>query len=69
MGKRKVDMEYCDNPKCDYAEEVSKDSPASGYHFGRGYWVLGGGGPIPPFYAHHEDCIVPAMQAVIEGDY
>jgi len=66
MAKSKVTMERCDNPACDYQEVVTKDEPAVGYHFGRGYWVLGGGGPIEPFYAHDDQCVLPALLAVME---
>lgn len=65
--KKHIELEGCDNPNCDYEEEVNRDDPAAtGYHFMRGYYVLAGGGPIPPFYAHSEDCIVPAMRAVMD---
>ena len=67
--KAKVTEESCDNPECSYSEIVEggkHGEPATGYHFGRGFWVMGGGGPIPAFYAHEEACIVPAMNAAIE---
>lgn len=66
MAKSKETVERCDAPGCDYWEIVSPGEPSTGYHFGKGYWVRGGGGPIPAFYAHEEACIVPAMEAVID---
>ena len=66
MTKSKETVERCDAPGCEYLEIVTPDEPAIGYHFGKGFWVMGGGGPIPAFYAHEEDCIVPAMNAVID---
>lgn len=66
MAKKRVEYEYCDNPECDFREEIDSDTPgATGFHFGRGFYVLAGGGPIPPFYAHSAECIVPAMEAVL----
>lgn len=70
VGMRiKATVEVCDNPECDY-EQILDDSGegATGYHFGKGYWVLAGGGPIPAFYAHESLCIVPAMQYVMDED-
>lgn len=64
--KSKATIETCDNPTCDYSEVCTKEEPASGYHFSRGLWVMGGGGPIPPFYAHEASCVVPAMQHAIQ---
>lgn len=63
--KSRATVERCDNPDCDY-EQIIADEGAVGYHFGKGFWVQAGGGPIPAFYAHQEACIVPAMHAVIE---
>jgi len=60
----KQDVECCDNPECGYMEVYSKDEPATGYHFGKGYWALAGGGPIPAFYAHRKECILPALEHV-----
>ncbi len=66
MAKRRVEYEFCDNPACDYKEEIDSDNAgATGFHFGRGYYVLAGGGPIPPFYAHSAECIVPAMEHML----
>lgn len=67
--KSKATVETCDNPTCRYSEVIDNErgaDGASGYHFGKGWWVMGGGGPIPAFYAHEVSCIVPAMQHVIE---
>lgn len=66
MSTQKVTMMECDNPNCNYREEHSKEEPASGYHLGKGYWVLGGGGPIPATYAHTEGCILPAVLHMID---
>lgn len=66
MALEKVTMMSCDNPDCDYREEHTKEEPASGYHLGRGYWVLGGGGPIPATYAHSLECVVPALQHMMD---
>ena len=60
-------LERCDNPACGYEEILAgKGEVASGFHFGKGQWSLGGGGPIPAFYAHEEKCIVPAFRAVMD---
>lgn len=68
MSKRRAQVEDCDNPNCDYSEVVDDVFEPQGYHFGRGYWAGDhGGGPIPKFYAHSEECILPALKAVIEG--
>lgn len=67
MAKRRETVERCDAPGCDYFEVVFTGESAMGYHFGRGFWVQGGGGPIPAFYACSEEHIVSAMQAVIDG--
>jgi hypothetical protein len=69
MATRKAIIMECDAPGCYESFEHSKDEPAPGYHFAKGYWVLGGGGPIPGFYAHAKECIVPAMEYVIEADW
>lgn len=70
----KVILAECDNPECDFEEVINPDDEmATGYTFGSGkalqgpagVWVLGGGGPIPPFYAHREECILPAFKAVM----
>ena len=66
MATRKTVMLACDNPKCDAEFEHTKSDPAPGYHFGRGIWVFGGGGPIPPFYACSEKCVVPALLHMVE---
>lgn len=65
--KHKATIETCDNPGCGHQEVSTKDEPASGYHLGRGYWVLGGGGPIPAVYAHELACLAPAVEHAIEG--
>jgi len=66
MAVRKAKIEQCDNPDCDYEEVVGDDGKMTmGYHFGKGYYVLAGGGPIPAFYAHRKECIIPALDAVI----
>lgn len=67
--KSKEIVEHCDNPECDYDQIIESGRGAEGaigYHFGKGYWVLGGGGPIPAFYAHEEACILPALKAVMD---
>ena len=65
--KTKMAVEFCDNPGCGYSEVVGADKEgAMGYHFGKGWYVLAGGGPIPAFYAHQESCIVPALKHVME---
>lgn len=66
--KSKATVEYCDNPSCNYSEVVGneKGDGAEGYHFGKGWWVFAGGGPIPAFYACKQECIVPALDAVIK---
>lgn len=64
--KHKAVVESCDNPDCSYEEIVTKEEPARGYHLGKGFWSLGGGGPIPAVYAHSKECIVPAIEAKIE---
>lgn len=70
MARERVTEESCDNPACNYAEVIGADrESATGYHFGKGYWILGGGGPIPAFYAHQQECIVPAMEHMIEKSY
>lgn len=66
MAKRRETVEHCDAPGCDYWELVGPGEAAEGYHFGRGFWVSGGGGMIPRFYAHSEECVLPALRAVIE---
>jgi hypothetical protein len=58
---RKVTMLECDNPGCSNEYEHSKDDPAPGYHLGKGYWIVGGGGPIPATYACSPECITPAV--------
>lgn len=68
MTRRRETVEYCDNPKCDYSEIVTPDEPATGFHFGKGFWILGGGGPIPAVYAHSEECILPAIQFKIKEE-
>jgi hypothetical protein len=74
MARERVIAESCDNPQCDYEQIIDgSGEPASGYHFGSGknftgvagIWVLAGGGPIPAFYAHTEECIVPALRFVM----
>ena len=74
MARERVIAELCDNPECDYEQIIDPSGePASGYHFGSGknltgvagVWILGGGGPIPAFYAHREECIVPALRFVM----
>ena len=64
--KSKATIETCDNPECRYSEVCTKEEPTSGYHFGKGFWVNEGGGPIPAFYAHQAECVVPAMNHVID---
>lgn len=66
MAKQKATIEVCDNPECGNSEIVTKDEPATGYHLGRGFWVSGGGGPIPATYACSEECILPAVRANVE---
>jgi hypothetical protein len=66
MAIEKVTMMVCDNPSCGEYFRHSKEEPAPGYHLGKGYWVWGGGGPIPSVYAHSSECIVPAIEAAIE---
>lgn len=66
MAKSKETVERCDAPGCEYFELVTPGEPVTGYHLGKGFWVQGGGGPIPAFYAHDDACIVPAMHAVID---
>lgn len=69
MARGKVTVERCDNPECAYKEVLGDDrEPATGYHFGKGYWVFGGGGPVPAFYAHQKDCILPALEYVIDPE-
>lgn len=78
MAREKAVVESCDNPECDYEQIIDRRTgePASGYHFGSGknstgiagVWVLGGGGAIPAFYAHKEECIVPALRFVMEEE-
>lgn len=68
MAKRKVTMEGCDNPECPTEYEHDAQDPSPGYHLGKGYWSLGGGGPIPATYACSEECIVPAVLAQIDRD-
>lgn len=67
MARSKVSYETCDNPTCTYGQVIDEEG-AEGYHFGKGYWVLGGGGPIPAFYAHDTECIVPAMEYVMDPE-
>ena len=65
--KQKATLEWCDNPDCGYSETATAIEPeTSGYHLGKGYWADGGGGPIPAFYAHRIECVVPALKYVIE---
>lgn len=63
--RKKETVIYCDNPDCDewYVEGMDE---VPGYHFLKGYWVLGGGGPIPRTYACSDACIVPALRHTIE---
>lgn len=63
MPSYRTTILVCDNPACDYREEHTKDEPANGYHFEKGYWVFAGGGPMPKFYAHQWACILPALDA------
>ncbi len=65
MSKSRAMIEYCDNPTCDTHYIVFENEPSPGYRFKGGSWEVGGGGPIPAFYACSEDCIVPAMKQVI----
>ena len=66
MSRTRQTLEECDNPSCDHAEIVfAGEEGATGYHFGKGYFILGGGGPIPAFYAHDDSCILPALQHVM----
>lgn len=55
----------CDNPNCLNRYEHTKDDPAPGYHLGKGFWVEGGGGPIPATYACSAVCIAPAILETI----
>ena len=66
MGVRKATIATCDNPECDNEAETSRDDPAPGYYLGKGYWVLGGGGPIPATYACSVECIAKAVQGQID---
>lgn len=56
-------MLSCDNPDCDNEMETSKEEPAPGYHIGKGFWVMGGGGPIPATYACSDECVGKAVIA------
>lgn len=66
MTKERATIEYCDNPNCLDRQVVTSDEPAVGYHFGKGFWVLGGGGPIPAFFAHSKECIIPALEHIMD---
>jgi len=62
MATRRATLLVCDNPACDNEYEHSKDDPAPGYHFERGYWETGGGGGyLPKTYACSQECITPAI--------
>jgi hypothetical protein len=68
MARSKVTLETCDNPQCGYEQMIdTSGEPAQGYHFTKGFWVLGGGGPIPAFYACSKACIVRALDRVMDG--
>ena len=69
MSKAKMTAEFCDNPICGYSEMIGNERSdgATGYHFGRGWYLLAGEGPIPTFYAHQEACILPALKAVMDN--
>lgn len=60
MGLRRVTFLECDNPACNSEYEHSRDDPAPGYHI-KGYWALGGGGPVPATYACSIECLAPAV--------
>lgn len=66
MAKKRVTVQVCDNPTCaeQYIDDGSQDVP--GFHLGKGYWVSGGGGPIPATYACSRECVVPAIDANID---
>lgn len=66
--KTKETIERCDNPNCNtFYIDHRGDEPSPGYHFGRGFFVGGGGGgPLRAFYACTMDCILPAAKAVKE---
>jgi hypothetical protein len=66
MSRERVTVMSCDNPACNERYEHSKDEPAPGYHLGKGYWVLAGGGPIPATYACSADCISAAVDHQID---
>jgi hypothetical protein len=66
MGIKKVTIMECDNPSCHNWFFHTNDDPAPGYHLGKGFWVMGGGGPIPATYACSPECIGVAVQANIE---
>jgi hypothetical protein len=68
--KLKATIEVCDNPDClnDFIIGADKE-PAPGYHFGKGFWILGGGGPIRAFYACTKECVIPALDRVIEESF
>jgi hypothetical protein len=65
--RSKVVLEQCDNPSCRH-EAIVDDSGegGDGFHFGKGYWVNGGGGSIPAIYAHSRECILPAFDAAMK---
>lgn len=65
MALVKVMMMQCDNPNCGERFEHSKEDPAPGYHLGKGFYVLAGGGPIPSIFACHLECIAPAVEEKI----
>lgn len=64
--KTRETMEHCDNPDCNNSYLVSRDEPAPGFHLGKGFYVLGGGGPIPATYACSYSCIKLAIRHMIE---
>lgn len=66
MANVRVTMKECDNPECRERFEHTTEEPAPGYHIGKGYWVLSGGGPIPATYACSTECITPALEHMIE---
>lgn len=68
MAKAKVWVMVCDNPRCPNEPQITtEEDPAMGYYFGKGTWVLGGGGgPIPAIFADTSECIKPAMDHMIE---
>lgn len=64
MGKTRVTLYICDNPKCAARHQHTTADPAPGFHLtGARYFLPDGGWRIGKLYACKAECLANAIEA------